>query len=77
VYLVVRLGVPDQGECQGPEGPGQCLAPPLGAAVLDFNVQLYVIVLFRIYPSWNHEGLAADTSVAREVLLLAGVRCRY
>ncbi len=91
MYPVVRLWVPDQGECQGPQGPGQCLAPPLGAAALDFNVQLHVIVLFHIYPLMELQrdlllilldqqlGNSSVTPVliARGALLSEGARCRY
>jgi hypothetical protein len=38
------------GRMSGSSGTRAMPCSPLGVAVLDFNVQLHVIVLFRIYP---------------------------
>ncbi len=36
---------------------GSALLPPVGGAVLDFNVLMHVVVLFRIYPPWNNKRI--------------------
>ena len=61
---VVSLGVPDPGECLGPPAVGWRIKAvpcyPPGGAVLDLNVLMHVVVLFRIYPPWNDRDVAAD-----------------